>query len=262
MNNAPLKGKRIVVTRAREQADVLAEKIRACGGAPLLFPTIAFAPLENFSALDDALNKLHAFDWVVFTSANGARFVAERCDALEINLHILYESRVAAIGTATANALWEKSVRVDFVPQKFLSREIARALPISKGERVLLLRADIASSELANELSVRGAQVSDVDAYRTIPAPRTQIDFSRADAVTFTSSSTVENFFARYEGIIFPFDIFCIGPVTANTAREFGLRVTATAREYTMDGLVRVMCEYYERNESHALSRIETTCAI
>lgn len=262
MNPASLRGKRIVITRAREQAESFAEKIRVCGGTPILFPTIAFAPLENFSALDDALNNLCAFDWAVFTSANGVRFAAERGDALGINLRVLNESRIAGIGTGTANALREKGVRVDFLPTRFTSEQLARELPLARGERVLLLRADIASNELAHALVARGARVFDVDAYRTIPAPRARIDFPRADAVTFTSPSTVENSCPFLKETNFAFHIFCIGPVTANAVRHVGMNVAAVAQEHTLDGLVSVICDFYERNESHAVSRNENINAI
>lgn len=247
-----------MVTRARAQADLLAEKIRAFGGIPISIPAIAFAPLEEFTALDAALTRVDSFDWVVFTSVNGVRFADERLAALGLHAHALNGLCVAAIGPATARALTELGVRVDFVPSKFLGERVAHELPAGRGERVLLLRANLASDDLARALDARGVSVCDVDVYRTLPAPPSSIDLQGADAVTFASASSVQNFLLLMDAAngarLNLLDIFCIGPVTANTARELGLNVTATAREYTMDVLIAVMCEYYDsfRGESTA----------
>jgi hydroxymethylbilane synthase len=250
-DHSPLANKRIVITRAAEQADELAEKIRAQGGEPVAFPTIAFAPLDDFAALDDALARAREFDWVVFTSANGVRAIAERLHALNQTPARFETMRVAAIGPGTARALQQIGVRVDFVPTKFLGEQVARELPVAKGQRVLLLRADIASDVLADVLKTRGVKVLDVDAYRTVMPPPRAIDLDDVDGITFTSSSTVRHFVAMLDDaardLLDTRDIFCIGPVTADTARELGLRVSATADEHTLDGLVAAMLKFYER---------------
>jgi hydroxymethylbilane synthase len=240
----PLRGKRILVTRAREQASALAEKIRARGGEAVEFPTIAFAPLEDFREMDRALARVHEFDWVVFTSANGVRAVNERARALGMDARAFAPTRIAAIGPATARALETLGWHVDFVPTKFLGEQIALELPIERGQRALLLRADIASDVLARGLAARGAAVTNIDAYRTVMPQKRDVDFGQIDAVTFTSSSTVKNFMAL-QNDIGNAAVFCIGPVTADTARELGLRVDAVAREHTIDGLVNAMIEYY-----------------
>jgi hydroxymethylbilane synthase len=250
-DGAPLANKRIVITRAAEQADELAEKIRARGGEPIEFPTIAFAPLENYAALDDALTRLSTFDWVVFTSANGVRAIAARLRALHQTMALFDNTRVAAIGPGTARALAQIGARADFIPTQFLGEQVARELPVESGERVLLLRADLASDVLADVLKTRGAQVLDVDAYRTVMPPARKIDLNAADAITFTSSSTVRHFVAMLDDaareLLDMRDIFCIGPVTADTARALGLHVSATADEHTLDGLVAAMLKFYER---------------
>jgi uroporphyrinogen III methyltransferase / synthase len=266
MNNALLFAKRIVITRAREQADTLAEKIRALGGTPIVFPTIAFQPLENFEALDNALRNWRAFDWVVFTSANGVRFVAERFPALGLNIRILNELRVAAIGPATMRALNKLNVRVDFVPTRFLGEQVAHELPGASSESILLLRANLASNELAHGLAARGMRVTNIDAYQTVRAESIPINSSQADAITFTSSSTVENFALLLDETtraqLGRLVVFCIGPVTAQTARELGWNVAAIADEHTTDGLVNAMCEYYKRKERNALPRIAAPHAV
>ena len=255
-HETPLRHKRILITRAREQADELAEKIRARGGEPIEFPTIEFAPLEHFSALDDALARVNEFDWIVFTSANGARAVDERVRALHSNGARFEKARVAAIGPGTARALEALGIRVAFVPTKFLGEQIARELPIEAEQRALLLRADIASPALADGLRARGVVVHDVDAYRTGMPAAQKINLDNVDAITFTSSSTARNFFAMLDDDVRAqlsrIEIFCIGPVTANTARELGLRVSASAEEHTLDGLVKTMIEFYEKGTHNA----------
>ncbi len=250
-NASPLSDRKILVTRAREQASVLTEKIRALGGEPIEFPTIDFAPLDDFREMDQALARVHEFDWVVFTSANGVRAVSDRTRALGLDMHIVTSAKLAAIGPATARALEALGLHVDFIPTKFLGEQIAIELPIKRGQRALLLRADIASDVLARGLAARGVAVTNTDAYRTVMPPQRDLDFSQIDAVTFTSSSTVRNFITMLSARgdererLSRAAIFCIGPVTADTAREFGLRVDAVATEHTIDGLVSTLIEYY-----------------
>ena len=247
----PLHHKRILVTRARDQASVLAEKIRALGGEPIEFPTIDFAPLDDFNEMDQTLAHVRDYDWVVFTSANGVRAVNDRMHALGLDMHNVASAKLAAIGPATARALEALGLHVDFVPTKFLGEQIAIELPIERGQHALLLRADIASNVLARGLAARGVVVTNTDAYRTVMPPRRDLDFSQIDAVTFTSSSTVRNFMTMHTALgderarLPRAAIFCIGPVTADTARELGLRVDAVASEHTVDGLVRTLIEYY-----------------
>lgn len=250
---APLRGRRIVVTRAAEQAGALSAKITALGGEPVEFPVIGYAPLEDARELDQAIRRASEFDWVVFTSANGVRAVSERLDAIGLPTAALGKTRLAAIGPATASALAELGLAVDFVPTKFLGEQVAAELPITPGETVLLLRADIASEALARGLEARGARVTDVDAYRTIKPDSPDLDLGNVDAVTFTSSSTVRNLCSMLSrdqrNALEQVAVFCIGPVTAETAHELGLNVTSIAGEHTVDGLVDAMIEYYREAE-------------
>jgi hydroxymethylbilane synthase len=247
-NASPLRGHKILVTRAHEQADTFAEKIRALGGEPMEFPTIDFAPLQDFRELDNAIVRVKEFDWVVFTSANGVRFVADRLQTLGIQPRVFAATKIAAIGPATARALQDIGLRVDFIPTKFLGEQIAIELPIERGQRALLLRADIASDVLARGLEARGVAVTNIESYRTVMPMARAVDLRDVDAVTFTSSSTVRNFVAMLNGARSELKhaaVFCIGPVTAETARDLGLRVDAVALEHTIDGLVNAMVEYY-----------------
>jgi len=257
--NAPhrhsLHGKRIVITRAATQAKKLADQIRACGGEPVLFPTIALAQLDDFRELDAQLTHIERFDWVVFTSANGVWAVAERLHTLRLNFTVLANARIAAIGTGTAEALARQGVGVDFIPSQFLGAQIARELPAAPKTTVLLLRADLASDELAQGLTTRGIAVTDVDAYRTVKTAPTPLNWNSVDAVTFTSASTVKHCWELLDesarGELARCDIFCIGPVTAAAVQDVGLAVTATATTHTLEGLVAALNDYYER-EIHA----------
>lgn len=247
----PLRNKKILITRAREQASALADKIRALGGEPIEFPTIDFAPLEDFSEMDRALARVDEFGWIVFTSANGVRAVAERLHTLGKEPRVIASAKVAAIGPATARALQDLGLQVDFVPTKFLGEQIAIELPIERGQRVLLLRADIASNALEHGLGARGVEVRNVNTYRTVMPAAQAIDLGQVNAVTFTSSSTVRNFAMlaprATRSILQRVAVFCIGPVTAETARELGLRVDAVAAEHTVDGLVNAMVNHYQK---------------
>ncbi len=245
----PLQGKRILVTRAREQARSLVDKILNLGGEAIEFPAIEFAPLEDFHDLDDSLKRIREFDWVVFTSGNGVRFVARRLSALNQAPSLFKAVKLAAIGPATAGSLEELGLNADFIPSKFRGEQMALELPIRRGDRALLLRADIASEKLAQGLITRGVRVKNVEVYRTLEVPPCAIHWQKADALTFTSSSTVRNFTALLQEkdrqALNRMDIFCIGPVTAETAEELGLHVDAIAAEHTINGLLETMVNFY-----------------
>jgi uroporphyrinogen III methyltransferase/synthase len=260
-----LKGKRIVITRSREQAGELADKVRAHGGIPVLFPTVEFAAVDDLNALDTALASARDYDWVVFTSANGVRAVHARLARMGADRPVFTPARLAAIGPGTARALEALGLSVDFVPTKFLGSQIARELPVEPGQRTLLLRADLASPILAEGLTARGVIVSNVTAYRTVRPPSRPLALDRVDAVTCTSSSTARHFVELLDDgareSLRMLDVFCIGPVTAATARKLGLPVSAVAGEHTLDGLVAAMLDYYERNIGNVKARVDHRAA-
>ncbi len=245
----PLAGKRILVTRPRAQAAELCDKLAAQGAQPIVFPTIEIAPLENTSQLDYAIRHLAQYQWIVFTSVNGVKAFWERLDAVGAGL--VPTLRVAAIGPATASALQSHDVTVTLIPDEYVAEAILESIGAVHGQRILLPRADIAREALAVELQQRGAIVDEIAAYRTLPAqpdPNGLIELRRGiDVITFTSSSTVRNFVALVGRDSIPSQaiIACIGPITANTARELGLRVDVTAAEYTLDGLVAALVRHF-----------------
>jgi len=236
---AALQGRRIVITRPAEKARRLADRLRSLGAVPIEFPTVRIEPAES-GPLDAALGALAHFDWIVFTSANGVEAVFARLAAAGKDARVFAARKVAAIGPVTAQALREKGVEPALVPGEYVAEAILDALGDVRGKRFLLPRADIAREALADGLRRSGAAVTEVAAYRTVGAGGPPPDLSGADAVTFTSSSTVRHFLAS-GAAVGRAKVVCIGPVTAATARELGLTVDAMATEYTEDGLIQAL---------------------
>ncbi|MBE0466678.1 MAG: uroporphyrinogen-III C-methyltransferase [Candidatus Desulforudis sp.] len=254
----PLFGKRILVTRSREQASALSEKINRLGGEALEFPTIAIHPPADFGPLDASIDRISDYDWVVFTSVNGVRHFFDRLRERERDVRELGPARLCAIGPRTREALTGRGLKVAYVPEEYRAERIAEGMRamLRPGERVLLPRADIAPPALAKALARTGAVVDDVTAYRTVPVTgstalvRRLLAEGRVHAVTFTSSSTVQNFAGALgmqdlQRLMAGVAVICIGPVTARKAAEMGLAVHATAREYTIDGLVAAIRNYF-----------------
>jgi len=248
----PLAGLRVVVTRPEGQAQELCSRLRALGAEPILFPTIAIAPPEAGGPLDQAIARLPDYDWVIFTSVNGvdhfwARLVeVSRSSGADGQDELSIRARVAAIGPATAEALRQRGAPVHLIPAEYRAEAILDEIGDVAGQRILLPRADIARPALADGLRAAGAQVDDVSAYRTVRGepPAAAFDALRAgvDVVIFTSSSTVRHFVSLTQGLDFGSPLIaCIGPVTAATAREVGLRVDVVAKEYTVDGLLEAL---------------------
>jgi len=216
------------------------------GAVPIEFPVIAIAPPEVGGPLDRAITQLASFDWIVFTSVNGVKhFWSRMGDKLPNSKSQI--PKVAAIGPATAEALHRRGVKVNLMPTEYRAEAILDKIGDVSGQRILLPRADIARPALAEGLQALGAHVEEVAAYHTIrgnPSPAA-FDALRAgvDVITFTSSSTVRYFVALTAGLDYGDPVIaCIGPVSATTARESGLRVDVVAKKYTIDGLLDALC--------------------
>jgi uroporphyrinogen-III synthase len=234
-----LRGRRIVITRPAEKARRLAARLRSLGAVPIEFPTVRIEPAES-SPLDEALRSLDTFDWIVFTSANGVEAAFGRLAATGKDARDVGRRKVAAIGPITAQALRRRGVEPALVPGEYVAEAILDALGDVRGKKFLLPRADIAREALAIGLRAKGAVVTEVAAYRTVGAGGPPPDLSGADAVTFTSSSTVRHFLSS-GATVGKAKVVCIGPVTAATARELGLTVDAVAETYTEDGLIQAL---------------------
>lgn len=255
---APLAGRHIAITRAPEQAPELAARLEALGARVSLLATIAIEPLDDTSALDAAVGDLGAYDWIVLTSVNGVRALSERLAAQGRTWGERRLARIAVIGPATARALEAHGVTPDYMPGEFVAEAILDGLGNVAGQRILLLRADIARKTLAEELQVRGAEVDEVAAYRTVPKViaretlRAMLDDDRPDAITFTSSSTVRGLCESILALgreprvaLGGIALAAIGPITAGTLREYGLEPALTADAYTMAGLVGALATFF-----------------
>jgi uroporphyrinogen III methyltransferase / synthase len=250
-DNRLLWGQRIVVTRAREQASALSEKLRALGAEPVEFPTIRISPPEDgFAALDAAIERLSTFHWVVFTSVNGVRFFFERLAMAGKDARALGAAKVAAIGPATAEALEKHGIRADFVPDEYVAEKVLEQFPDPvAGQRILLPRATEAREVLPETWRSQGADVMVAPAYRTLPDAtgaeelRQQLATGSIAAITFASSSTVTNFVEAVgtENVPESVRLVCIGPITAQTCRERLREPDAMADTYTLDGLIEAL---------------------
>lgn len=275
----PLQGRRVLVTRTRDQAGVLSESLRAAGAIPVELPVIRIVPPEDWHPLDRALHALiegAAYDWLIFTSANGVKMVLERLRTLNYEPGVLRAVRIATIGPATAAALETYGLSAALVPDEYIAESVALALrreAAQKGEtlagqHILLARAAEARQVLVTELEQAGARVEVVVAYQTLPVAQDDargrevialLRQQQLDSITFTSSSTVQHFL-RWLGLSAP-DIAlllanpgernscpliaCIGPITASTARSYGLEVGVESHEFTVAGLVEALKTFY-----------------
>jgi uroporphyrinogen III methyltransferase / synthase len=240
----PLFGRRVVVTRARAQSSSLVARLRELGADVVELPTIAVVdPEDGGAGLREAAGGLSSYDWVAFTSANAVeRFLPLLRDARSFG-----PVRIAAIGTGTASALAHHNLAADLVPERFVAESLLEAL-LALGDppgRLLLPRAAGGRDVVPDGLRRRGWVVDVVEAYRTttpVPSEELAQAVRGADAVTFTSSSTVTGYLAAV-GQHIPPVVACIGPVTAATARDAGLEVAVVAEEHTVAGLVRALAD-------------------
>lgn len=247
----PLAGWSVVVTRPRGQGGGLVRELEALGARAAEVPLLEVLPPASWRPLDAALRRLSSFDWVLFTSANAARAVLSRLEALGLPAAALGGQAVAAVGPATAGVLKHAGVPPRFVPTRYLTLAIVGGLGELEGRRVLLPRAQAAPPELEVALQARGAEVERVAAYRLRPLPgagRRLLDHLHGGptAVTLTSASTVRALVAALEEAggrerLQELVLACIGPVTARAARELGLEPQVVAREHTVQGLVRAL---------------------
>ena len=240
----PLFGRRVVVTRAATQASTLVRRLRTLGAETVEVPSIEITDAsDGGAALRDAASRVASYDWVVFTSTN----TVERFMPLLRDARAFGAAKVAAIGPGTAEALASRNVVPDLVPERFVAESLLEAFPPGPG-RVLLPRAAVARDVLPDGLRAAGWEVDVVEAYRAQRAtlrPETLDAARAADAITFTSSSTVSGFLETAGRDAVPAVVACIGPVTAATAREQGLDVAIESPVHTVDGLVDELVAWF-----------------
>ncbi len=256
----PLFGRGIVITRPEAQAEGFGEMLRAAGARVILFPVIRVAPPETWEKLDEALGRIEEYRWIIFTSANGVAFFFRRLREIGRDLRDLKGIRIAAIGPATAAAVEALGIRVDLVPEEFVSEGVVKAFAGEdlRGGRVLLPRAAEARDVIPEGLAALGARCDIATTYRTIRSDRSASDLEplfadgKVDVVSFTSPSTVKNFL----GIMGPafslppgVRIACIGPVTAAAARKAGLPVDILQERFTIPGMVEALVAYFKKEK-------------
>jgi uroporphyrinogen III methyltransferase/synthase len=249
----PLFGQTIVVTRTRQQASALAERLEELGAGVIEAPTIEVRPPSDPSDVDRALTKLHEYDWVIFTSANGVAETKRKMVDFGLDSRAFGTARIAAIGDATASAVRDQlCLSVALCPPSFVAEALADELEMRQevsGRKFLLLRADIARPVLRDRLDAAGAaQVHDVAVYETRPADSLPpylldaIDAKRVTWITFTSSSTAKNFAellgSDYRTRLAGIHLASIGPITSSTLRQLGLPPSIEAEKFNIDGLV------------------------
>ncbi len=258
--NRPLLGKRIVVTRAREQASDLVRHLTDMGADCLECPTIRVMPPDDWQPLDAAIQRLSTYDWIVFTSVNGVKFFFKRLFDTGHDVRALHRLKTACIGPVTADTLLGFGLTTDILPDNYRAESVVAAFRAERvdGRRILLPRAKEARPVLPVELTRMGAAVDEVAAYQTVQAREgadTLVDELRAggiDMITFTSSSTVRNFKALLpdgeplENLMNGVKVASIGPITSDTARELGFTVDITAESYTIPGLCDAILAHYQ----------------
>jgi uroporphyrinogen III methyltransferase/synthase len=253
-----LKGKRILVTRARAQAPSLAQRIESLGGEVIEFPTIEIKPPASYGPLDEAIKQIASYDWLIFTSVNGVEQFLHRFEKLGKNITDLAGIEVGAIGPETARRLTTAQIQPRLVPKQYQAEGILEALIPENvhGKRILIPRAAKARDILPETLRQWGARVDVVEAYQTVLP---QADVSALcrllrdgviDMITFTSSSTAINFAAMLHDqdlsrLLSKAVVACIGPITRKTVEDLGMRSEIVSEEFTIPGLIKTIVDYF-----------------
>ncbi|MGD0894092.1 MAG: uroporphyrinogen-III synthase [Terracidiphilus sp.] len=254
MSGLPLAGRRVLVTRAAHQAGKLSEGLRSLGAEPVEVPVLEIRPPESFEALDAALQHFDQYDWLILTSANAVRVLAERAAAFGVMIGPFSSIKVAAVGEATAAVARDLGFLITFVPESYVAESLVEGVAGQAAEkRILLARAAIARDVIPDALRAAGATVDVVDAYQNgmpEPAPRLLRDAvaKGLDAATFTSSSSVTHLAEAAEaaGVQWPLAgvaAVSIGPITSKTLRELGWEPAFEANPSDIPGLINAVSQ-------------------
>lgn len=260
----PLRDRTIVITRALKQAAPFAAALEGYGARVIYCPTIEIVEPESYALLDQAIQNLYGYDWLIFTSVNGVDYFLRRLNQLGHDVSELDDARVCAIGEATAERLREASIHVDVLPEEFKAEGIFSALErfiggsgAFDGLNFLIPRAAQARDYLPRALESAGARCDVVPVYRTVAPQDTErrrvealLAGGAVDCITFTSSSTVRNFAELFDttdlsGLLAGVSVACIGDITASTAAEHGLKTDIQPAEFTTDALARAIAGFF-----------------
>lgn len=263
----PLFGKRVLVTRTREQASDLVNQLQEAGATCLEYATINIVPPESFDILDQEINRIKQYQWLLFTSINTVSFFFARLFDLGLDVRALQGPRIGVVGKATAEALAAYGIKADHIPEKFTGDGLADSLVRLgvEGDRILLPRAAEARETLPDTLRAAGAAVTVVPVYRNVvPSDRKEglrqvLQDKKVDVVTFTSSSTVTNFVKMLEvkgvqelqTMLTGVKVAAIGPITADTARQHGLEVHIQPQTFTIPAMVNAINVYFQPSTEH-----------
>ncbi|MFN2498842.1 MAG: uroporphyrinogen-III synthase [Pyrinomonadaceae bacterium] len=265
MNNQPLTGRTVVVTRATAQADEFAQELERYGARVIACPTIEIQELDDYRLLDEAINHLYGYDWLILTSANAVNYFCKRLTTLGHDASSLDDLKVCVIGSATAESVGALHVHVDLIPTEFKAEGILSALErflggseAFKGLNILLPRASVARDLLPKALEAAGARVDVVPVYRTALPP--DLDRGRvaamlsggADCIAFTSASTVKNLARLFDTqdldvVLAGVTIACLGDVTAATAADLGLQVDILPAQPTIPFFAFAIADHFAR---------------
>jgi uroporphyrinogen III methyltransferase/synthase len=250
-----LNGLRVVITRSANQAQAFAELLSAAGAVPLLFPAIHLKAMDP-KPLEEAAAGIDQYDWLIFTSGNAVEFFFDMTAGAFVDLKGM---RIAAIGSATATALAERGLTPDFIPDEYIGEALVHGLGEMDGKRVLLPRSRLGRPEIVTMLNNNGALVDDIPIYDTItghPTPEQWLDLAEGyEVITFTSPSSVRNFQRIWEEqrpdvLALPDPgacvILCIGPITAESARDASWPNPIVAAEYTIEGMLQALMDMHQ----------------
>jgi uroporphyrinogen III methyltransferase/synthase len=260
----PLLGKRIVITRAREQAEELSRILRGYGAHVIEFPTIKIVPPDSWGPVDRAIGNLKTYHWIIFTSTNGVKFFLKRLQLKRRRLTEFNHLRFCAIGPRTAQEIEKTGARVDVVPDRYYAEALVQRLGSEEleGRRILLARAKKARDLVPKELRTLGATVDVVEVYQTVMPNVSKGEIERVfqrdriDLITFTSSSTVNHFVHMYEeegGLKNPLAgvaIAAIGPITADTLQRRGITPHIIPNSFTIRALTEAIVDYFREVSS------------
>jgi uroporphyrinogen-III synthase len=262
----PLLGRRIVLTRPLAQSEDFAARLQTLGGEPVVAPAIAIAPPDSWTFVDAALRRIGTYDWIAFTSANAVRALVDRADTIGVARDQLGSRRLAVVGPATAAAAAAALRSPDFAPTENTGEALGRELIDVESARVLLPRGDLAGDALPDALRSRGAFVDEIVVYRTVPGPgipdivagvrESAVDallFASASAVRFVADALVADAAGARSRPTWPVAV-CLGPVTADAAREAGFQSVVVAEGTTQNELIYRVALWFGRPEREGLA--------
>ncbi len=245
----PLFGRRIIVTRSRTQASKMVQHLNLYGADTIEFSVIRFQYPDDRSSFEKVFKRIKDYDWLIFTSANGVEYFINYFLKKKKDIRDLGSCRIASIGPATFEKIRSYLLSVDFQPKEYVAEafvdEFLKAYEV-KDKSILLVNSDKARPYIMDHLKERGAKIDTLTAYLTVPVKADKKELKDIDMVTFTSSSTANNFFKTYKGDK-NFKIASIGPVTSKAVKENGFKVDVQAKEYTIPGLVKAILDYYSK---------------